>query len=628
MTFSDIWNKLKEITRRMFGMETTIEQTLHMTPAVSSKMTQAIDDWTAMYQDQAEWLNEPTATDPRKVVSLGLPAFISSEKARMAVIELQSEITAPKKEIEKENPDYFEPYIDPQTGAIRTSGQNKTIVEEVKLSSTERADFMNKEYHKKLLPKIRTQLEYGIAKGSLIIKPYVVKSKIKGVAGINSKSTDEKDKYEFAFDFVQADCFYPFAFDSNGNLIEVAFVQTKTDKDKLYTRLEYHKLKGNHIEIVNTAYETLNNNNTTIANGSAISLGKQIPLTSVFEWKDIPERATIQNVDRLLFGYFKMPDANTIDPHSPLGISGFARAKSLIKEADMQYSRLLWEYEGGEMAIDIDRDALKYSAEDNKSFMTHLQDRLYRTVDLGESNTYNVFAPSLRDASILNGLNAVLMRIEDVCAMSRGTLSDATAEARTATEIRVLKQRSYSSNLEIQKALQQALEDTIYAMDVYCTVYNLVGDIKVKNGEIDAKAIGKYDVSFTWDDSILVDVETELNKRMTLLNAGITSKKEVRMWYYGETARQAQEALDEISAENQQAVEQNAIASSQMGNMIQQAKEGESTQASVDNKQQQNAKAQEQKQKASERVDKQQKQQKQAETEDKALSSSEAQAEA
>jgi hypothetical protein len=196
------------------------------------------------------------------------------------------------------------------------------------------------------------------------------------------------------------------------------------------------------------------------------------------------------------------------------------------------------------------------------------------------------------------------MRIEDVCAMSRGTLSDATAEARTATEIRVLKQRSYSSNLEIQKALQQALEDTIYAMDVYCTVYNLVGDIKVKNGEIDAKAIGKYDVSFTWDDSILVDVETELNKRMTLLNAGITSKKEVRMWYYGETARQAQEALDEISAENQQAVEQNAIASSQMGNMIQQAKEGQqNTQASVDNKQQQNAKAQEQKQKASERVE-------------------------
>lgn len=579
MTFSDIWNKLKEITRRMFGMETTIEQTLHMTPAVSSEMTQAIDRWTDMYEDHASWLNEPNANDPKKVVSLGLPAFIASEKARMAVIELQSAITAPKKTEEKDNPDYFPPYIDPQTGAIRSSGQSKTIIEETPTSPEERAKFMNDEYQKKLLPKIRTQLEYGIAKGSLIIKPYVIKSKVKGVAGATPDKS-EKDKYEFAFDFVQADCFYPFAFDSNGNLKEVAFVQTKTDKDKLYIRLEYHKLKGNHIEIVNTAYEN-SNVNTNLANGSAISLGKQIPLTSVYEWKDIPERATIQNVDRLLFGYFKMPDANTIDPHSPLGISGFARAEKLIKEADLQYSRLLWEYEGGELAIDIDRDALKYSVDDKgngHSLMNHLQDRLYRTVDLGESNTYNVFAPSLRDGSMLNGLNAVLMRIEDVVAMSRGTLSDATAEARTATEIRVLKQRSYSSNCEIQKALQQCLEDTAYAMDVYCTVYNIVGDIKRNkdSGKIDASKIGKYDISFTWDDSILVDVDTELNKRMTLLNAGLTSKQEVRMWYFGETARQAQDALDKISEESQRAVEQNAMMSSQMGQMIQDSKGGKS----------------------------------------------------
>lgn len=591
MTFSDIWNKIKEITRRMFGMETTIEQTLHMTPAVSSEMINAIDRWTAMYEDNASWLHEPDANDSKKVVSLGLPAFIASEKARMAVIELQSAITAPKKTEEKENPDYFAPYIDPQTGTIRSSGQPKTIVEETPTSPEARAKFMDEEYQKKLLPKIRTQLEYGIAKGSLIIKPYVIKSKVKGVAGATPDKS-EKDKYEFAYDFVQADCFYPFSFDSNGNLKEVAFIQTKTDKDKLYIRLEYHKLKGNYIEILNTAYENTNVN-ASIATGSAVSLGKQIPLSSVYEWKDIPERATIQNVDRLLFGYFKMPDANTIDPHSPLGISGFARAEKLIKEADLQYSRLLWEYEGGEMAIDIDRDALKYMAEEGKSVMNHLQNRLYRTVDLGESNTYNVFAPSLRDGSMLNGLNAILMRIEDVVAMSRGTLSDATAEARTATEIRVLKQRSYSSNLEIQKALQTALEDTIYAMDVYCTVYNIVGDVvKDKNSDkIKADKIGKYDVSFTWDDSILVDVETELNKRMTLLNAGITSKQEVRMWYYGETARQAQDALEKISEESQRAVEQNAMMSSQMGQMIQDSKGGQQESTQTDQKEPKRPKA-------------------------------------
>jgi len=558
-----------------------------MTPAISSKMVTAIDRWTAMYEDSADWLHEPDASNPIKVVSLGLPSFIASEKARMAVIELQSEITAPKKTTEKENPKYFAPYVDPVTGALKSSGESKTIVEEETTSPKERAEFMNKEYQGKLIPKIRTQLEYGIAKGSLVIKPYVVKSKQQEVAGADT--TKSMDKYSIEYDFVQADCFYPFSFDSNGNLKEVAFIQTKTDKDKLYIRLEYHKLKGNSVEITNTAWENTNVN-ASIAVGTTISLGKQIPLTSVYEWKDIPERATINNVDRLLFGYFKMPDANTVDPHSPLGVSGFARAETLIREADLQYSRLLWEYEGGEMAVDIDRDALKFTTDgkgDGHFINNILQNRLYRTVDLGESNTYQVFAPALRDNSMINGLNTLLMRIEDVVALSRGTMSEVASEARTATEIRVLKQRSYMSNCEIQKALEIALRDVIYAMDVYCTVYNIVGDVKQTNGKIDVSKIGKYDVSFTWDDSILVDVDTELNKRMTLLNAGITSKQEIRMWYYGETARQAQDALDKIQEENQQAIEQNAVASSQMGQAIQQSKDKQSLQSQPQQKSEQ-----------------------------------------
>lgn len=580
MIFSTMFQKLKEIVRNMFGMQQTIEQTLNMTPAISSKMATAIDRWTDMYEDNAEWLKEPVAGHPVKVVSLGLPAFIASEKARMAVIELQSEITAPRKTVEKDNPEYFTPFINPQTGALEVSKQPKTLVEEEVTSPEERAKFMNDEYHNKLLPKLRTQLEYGIAKGSLIIKPYVVKSKAQPVAGAEDNKEEDKsaaiDKYSIEFDFIQADCFYPFAFDSNGNLKEVAFIATKTVRDKVYIRLEYWKIKANQVEITNTAWENTNVN-TSIANGSAISLGKKVPLSSIPEWRDIPERATIHNVDRLLFGYFKMPDANTIDPHSPLGVSGFARAEKLIKEADLQYSRLLWEYEGGELAVDIDRDALKFTQESNGD--THyvnniLQERLYRTVDLGESDTYKVFSPQLRDTSLVNGLNTILMRIEDVVALSRGTISEVAAEARTATEIRVLKQRSYMSNCEIQKSLENALRDVVYAMDVYCTVYNIVGDIKKKkDGSADYSKVGKYDVSFTWDDSILVDVETELNKRMTLLNAGITSKQEVRMWYYGETARQAQDALDKIAEENQQAIEQNAMMSSQMGAAIQQQKQ-------------------------------------------------------
>ena len=578
MVFSTVWNKIREMFRRMTGLKSTIEQTLSIAPAISNKMAEAIEEWTDMYEDKASWLHEPTFNDPTKVVSLGLPAFIASEKARMAVIELQSDITAPKETQEVENPNYHPPIAD-EMGNIQASDEPKTVVKEVAKSPEERAKFMNEEYHKKLLSKIRTQLEFGIAKGSLIIKPYVVKTKQQNVAGMDSEQQGEaEDKYSIEFDFIQADCFYPFAFDSNGKLSEVAFIQTKTDKDVLYTRLEYHKLDGSNVTIINRAFESLAGATMEYSRGAVASLGKEIELSKVPEWKNLPKKTTIKNVDRLLFGYFKMPDANTIDPHSPLGISGFARATSLIKEADLQYSRLLWEYEGGELAIDIDRDALTdvndYKGQSH-TVMGHLQKRLYRPIDLGESNTYQPYAPALRDGSMINGLNNILMRIEDVVALSRGTMAEVASEARTATELKILKQRSYSSNLEIQKALEDALKDSVYAMDVYCTLYNIVGDVVIKNGKVDTKKLGLYDVSFTWDDSILVDVDTELNKRLTLMQNGLTSKREVRMWYFGETERQAQTALDKIQEENQQAIEKNMIASSQMGQAIQQQNGGQ-----------------------------------------------------
>lgn len=575
--FSSLWARIKEFFLTMFGMNHKIEDTLHVSPAVSDKMAEAIDEWTAMYMDEAEWLHEPENGDARRVVSLGLPAFIASEKARMAVLEFKSEITAPITTKRVTNPDYYPPTSD-AFGNVRASGQPPTIVQEEVEGDTRRAEYLNEQYHNKLLSKLRTQLEYGIAKGSLIMKPYVVRSKISGVAGVeeskqsNGKEEKEEYKYKMEFDFIQADCFYPFSFNSSGDLIDVAFIQTKTVSDTIYTRLERHTLNVNDVTIENYAFKSTNSSNQDAYSGvGGLTLGTEIPLTEVPEWKDIPKKATIKNVDRLLFGYFKMPEANTIDPHSPLGMSGFGRARNLIKDADEQYSRLLWEFEGGELAIDIDRDALQFMEDGDgggHSVMGHLQDRLYRTIDLGESDTYKPFSPALRDGSLINGLNNILMRIEDVCAMSRGTISNVTAEARTATEIKILKQRSFSANREIQTALEKALGDTIYAMNVYVTLYNIVDDLTYNGDKVDTSKMGTYDVSYEWDDSILIDQESELATRLSLNEKGLESKLALRMWYFGETEKQAQEALNKIVEENREAIEQNMVMSSQMGKQI------------------------------------------------------------
>lgn len=535
--WSSIVTKLKEMITKMIGAR-TIEQKLNVAPIISSQMEEAIQLWSDMYKGKAPWIKEPTFSDPTRVVSLGLPAMIASEKARTALIEFNSEITTPTKEVEVDNPDYKEPEED-IFGNILPSMTPPTIIEDKPIVDTDRAEFLNEQYTK-LKKCLRKQLEYGIAKGGLVIKPYVVVNKV--------LDPDNKGKEISAtsleFDFIPADAFYPLAFDASGRITEAAFLQTKVEKNDIYRRLEYHKWQGNKVTVMNMAFKSTVN--TVAQDMTGLDLGQEIPLSEIPEWKDLPANTTIGPVEKPLFAYFKMPEANTVDPSSPLGLSGYGRAVSLIKDADMQYSRLLWEYEAGEMAIDIDRDAMNFVQDKDgtgHSVMGHLQQRLYRPIDLGESDTYQPYAPNLRDSNYSQGLNTILMRIEDVTGLSRGTISDATQEAKTATELKILKQRSYQANKDIQETLEDTLRDVIYIMNVYCDLYEITPS-------------GEYDVNFEWDDSILVDVDAELAKRLQLMQNGLTGKVETRMWYFGESERQAQEALQKIGEENQADMEQ------------------------------------------------------------------------
>ena len=581
--WQSIIGKLKEGIQKMLGAN-TIESKLNVTVAISSDMEKAINLWNTMYKNKAPWLHEPDDNDPIRIVSLGLPAMIASEKARTALLEFKSEITTPMEEVEVPNPDYKNP---PDT-QINEWGEEVPIIVSPKITKeqpktdTSRAEFLNEQYTK-LKKHLRTQLEYGIALGGLIIKPYYTEMTIestednKGVEPVDQeapKKTDEQLKNEavdkavfngkekpedtvtqeqpkqenkskvvpsIEYDFIRADCFYPLAFDANGNITEAAFVQPKVDKQYVYRRLEYHKWENNKLTIINKAYRS--SNTASLNNDVDGDFGKEVPLTEVPEWSALQPEIVITDVAKPLFAYFKMPDANIIDMTSPLGVSAFARAISLIKDADMQYSRLLWEYEAGEMALDVDRDAFQWIADtDNsdrgKSKLGKGQQRLYRQVDINtnDGELFSPYAPSLRDANFKDGLNTILMRIEDVTGLSRGTISDASTEAKTATELKILKQRSYQANQDIQQSLEQALKDVIYATNALCDLYEITPP-------------GEYDVNFEWDDSILVDVNEELNKRMALMQQGLMSKLELRQWYFGETERQAKKALEDLKSE-------------------------------------------------------------------------------
>ena len=141
------------------------------------------------------------------------------------------------------------------------------------------------------------------------------------------------------------------------------------------------------------------------------------------------------------------------------------------------------------------------------------------------------WTPTLRDASYINGLDEILTKIEDKVHLSRGTLCKrGETNARTAEEIRMTKQRSYSTVSQIQGALQDALEGLVVAVDELATLYELAPE-------------GKYEVSYVWDDSIIVDAEKERQRDRDEVDHGLMAPWEYRKKWYGETEDQAKAAI-------------------------------------------------------------------------------------
>ena len=346
------------------------------------------------------------------------------------------------------------------------------------------------EIYQKIIDKIRNITEYGLALGGVILKPYLADDNI-------------------GIDICTPDMYVILGFTSFGDINRIAFLdRIKTlEKERIIflTRIEEHTITGNQYTIQNTAYKSNSSN----------ELGQQIPLTAIPQWQNIKEIDFLKR-DKPLFTYFKNPQANNLDLRSFEGISCFARALSLIQDADEQYQRIIWEYKGSELAIDADVSVLKNNAE-----LPQGKERLFR--DLGKTlddNFYKVFSPQIRDISLFNGLNNILRKIEFICGLAYGTLSDVNDTEKTAEEIKASKQRSFSTVKDIQNELESTLTEFVEVLTFWFDV------LKIKYNK-------DYTMQFNFDDSLIVDSKTERQIKLQEVATGIITKEKYLQDVYG-----------------------------------------------------------------------------------------------
>lgn len=471
-----------DFLKNMWGKLTpksNIERQLNVSIATSGIMDRAIDLWSKMYQNEPPWRGGKA-----NVIPLNLPAAISEEMARLILTEFKIEITG-----------------------------------------SPRADYINQQI-KDNFTNLSNHMELYCAKGGICLKPYV--------SGLTIN-----------IDFTQANRFYPTAYNSSGEITGAVFTDSKRQGDYLYTRLEAHTLVGTDYTITNKAFRSEKLNNQ-LSDDDYISVEHPfmtpVPLADVEEWSGLSEEpVTINNIERPLFVYIRVPRANNIDTYSPLGASIFSRATEVIEQADRQFSRILWEYEATEAAVHASEDLFDTDKK-GKPILPEGRERLYRAFDFesaagkgGNGSFLKEYAPTIRDNSLFSGLNKYFQRIEFLCGLSYGTISDPQQIEKTAEEIRTSKQRSFTVVSQMQNAWDNGFDHLIYAMDVLCTLYKLIPE-------------GKADKATTWGDGVLEDTDKEYTRRWSMVLAGKYKLEKFYAWYFGCTEEEAKKLIPETPA--------------------------------------------------------------------------------
>lgn len=369
------------------------------------------------------------------------------------------------------------------------------------ISGSQRADYLQEQYGR-YMSRIRRDVEFACALGGIIFKPYLSGKQIK-------------------VDSVTADRFLPVSFDSDGEITAAVFQERHTIGNDYYTRLEYHSLnvdKGIYTAV-----------NRAFLSKDQYSLGKECSLKSVPLWSDYTEEMIIRDVERPLFAYYKMPAANNIDISSPLGMSCYKKAVEEIRQADQHWERIMWEYQGSELAVMAEQ--AMFTIEKGKPAIPKGKRRLYNILQgNGNENFFKEFSPTIRDQSLFNGLNRILQRIEFNCDLAYGTISDPQTVEKTAEEVRSGKERSRSSMSEKQQALESAIKHLIWIFNEYADYYRLAPS-------------GKYETVFEWGEGVSIDRDKEFSRQLQLVTAGKLKAEKLLAWYFGCSEDKAKEYM-------------------------------------------------------------------------------------
>ena len=272
----------------------------------------------------------------------------------------------------------------------------------------------------------------------------------------------------------------------------------------------------------------LENNNLYIRYRSTIN-DVPIEMSLIPEWANI-EDISITNVDKMPFMYIKSPIDNRkeMDKYGAPITYGcdkqIAKIMNDLEQIDREYS-LKEAFVGADITMFKGEDALPTNG-------------LYKKINAGEDNFWEVFDPAFRDTSYYNKLMNDFSLLEKAVGTDRGILTEPLSTYQNKDEARRANQNTFSIIDDVRDSLEDGLKDFLYACDVLANYYSLSPQ-------------GDYELSTDWSYAILEDSTQEFSQLCQGESRGVIRKAELRQYLKpNETIEEAQAVIDEIQKES------------------------------------------------------------------------------
>ena len=385
---------------------------------------------------------------------------------------------------------------------------------DVQVTGSTRADWL-KEQIDKANADLRNNLEFGLAQGTMILKP-------------NGEGVE----------FVPFDRFRITKIVDDEIRGAVFVFSIRGDGDKWFTRYEYHHFLDNgRYKIENKAFS--GNKEGDVSKEEAL---EDTP------WNYLKDDVEIEGLEHPLFAMFRTPAANNVDLDSNLGLPIFADALTELKDLDIAYSRNAQEIDDSEKIVLLDSDRLvptggkvtesasTFEIQRDLMKLPHYVKNVYGD---GAGTFYQEINPQLNTAIRIAGMDALLSQIGYKAGFSNGYfVFNQKSGVVTATQIDAEQQRTIQLIKDIRDKLQTCLERLIYALDKFADLYDLA-------------PVGEYETAFNFGD-ITYNVEEDRARWYSYVVAG-----KVPFWYF-------LKKFEGFTEEDAKALEQSAVPQEQV----------------------------------------------------------------